>query len=168
MKEGIVAAEVISGENSEADFQAMPAAIFTDPEIAVVGLNQTQAESRGIELSIGKFPFSASGRALASAEPEGFVKIIAERDSGLVLGLEIVGNEASDLISEASLAIEMGATLDDIALTVHPHPTLPESIMEAAENALGKSIHVTNRKPGRVISKPRPDLNVSSAIERTD
>ncbi|MDH2900933.1 MAG: dihydrolipoyl dehydrogenase [archaeon] len=146
MKEGIVAAEVISGENSSADFQAMPAAIFTDPEIAIVGINPEEAKSRGIELLIGKFPFSASGRALAGNDSEGFTKVLADKDSGLVLGVEIVGHEASDLISEASLAIEMGATLEDIGLTVHPHPTLPETLMEASENALGKDIHIVNKQ----------------------
>lgn len=161
MKEGIVAAEVICGENSAADFQAMPAAIFTDPEIAIVGLSQREAESRGTELMIGKFPFSASGRSLASGDAEGFAKIIADRDSGLVLGVEIVGHEASDLISEASLAIEMGATVEDIALTIHPHPTLPESIMEAAENALGKAIHIPNKRPLR--SQPAGTADQTSA-----
>jgi dihydrolipoamide dehydrogenase len=146
MKEGIVAAEVICGENSAADFQAMPSAIFTDPEIAIVGLNPEEARSKGIELSIGKFPFNASGRALAANESEGFTKVLADKDSGLILGVEIVGLEASDLIGEASLAIEMGATLDDIGLTVHPHPTLSETLMEAAENAEGKAIHIMNKQ----------------------
>lgn len=146
MKEGIVAAEVICGKNSAADFQTMPAAIFTDPEIAVVGISENEVRARGIEPVVGKFPFLASGRALAANESEGFVKIIGEKDSGLILGVEIVGNEASDLISEASLAIEMGATLEDVGLTVHPHPTLPEALMEAAENALGKAIHIANRR----------------------
>ncbi len=162
MKEGIVAAEVICGENSEADFHAMPAAIFTDPEIAIVGLSQREAESRGSELLIGKFPFSASGRALAAAEPEGFAKVIADKDSGLVIGVEIVGLDASDLISEASLALEMGATLDDIALTIHPHPTMPEAIMEASENALGKAIHITNRRPHRAQVTTAPSSNASN------
>ena len=146
MKEGIVAAEVICGENSAADFQAMPAAIFTDPEIAIVGINPEEAKSKGIEFSIGKFPFSANARALAANESEGFTKVLADKDSGLVLGVEIVGLEASDLISEASLAIEMGATLDDMGLTVHPHPTLSETLMEAAQNAQGKAIHIMNRQ----------------------
>jgi dihydrolipoamide dehydrogenase len=147
MKEGIVAAEVICGEHSAADFQAMPSAIFTDPEIAVVGLSPEQIRSRGTEPLIGKFPFSASGRALAANDSEGFVKVLADKDSGLVLGVEIVGHEASDLISEASLALEMGATLEDIGLTIHPHPTLPEALMESSENALGKAIHILNRSP---------------------
>jgi dihydrolipoamide dehydrogenase len=144
-REGIVAAETISGLKSSFDNVAMPAAIFTDPEIAVVGLSPAEANSRGIQTRVGKFPFSANGRALASLEPEGFTKIIADKESGLVLGLEIVGQESSDLISEGVLAIEMGAQLDDIALSIHPHPTLPETIMEAAENAEGKAIHIQNR-----------------------
>jgi len=144
-KEGIVAAEVIAGLNSSADFLAMPSAIFTDPEIAIVGMSPKEAVSQQIQITIGKFPFVANGKALASGDPEGFTKIIADRDSGLVLGAEIIGEESTDLISEATLAIEMGATLEDLGLTIHPHPTLPETIMEAAENALGKAIHIQNR-----------------------
>ena len=124
---------------------AIPSAIFTDPEIAVVGMTQNEVISKGIETRIGKFPFIANGKALASSETDGFTKIIAEKESGRVLGVGIVGLEASDLISEATLAIEMGATLEDIALTIHPHPTLPEAFMEAAQNALGKAIHIQNR-----------------------
>lgn len=144
-KEGIVAAEVICGLNSTADFQAMPSVIFTDPEIATVGLSPVEARSQGVELSMGRFPFSANGRALASAESEGFTKIIANKTTGIVIGVGIVGPESSNLISEAALAIEMGSSLEDIGLTVHPHPTLPEALMEAAENALGKAIHIQNK-----------------------
>lgn len=147
-REGIVAAEVIAGQNSSFDNVAIPSAIFTDPEIAVTGLSSAEITTRGIKTVTGKFPFQANGRALATTEAEGFTKIMADADSGLILGAGIVGQEASDLISEITLAIEMGATLEDIALTVHPHPTLPETIMEAAENALGKAIHVTNRPLG--------------------
>ena len=144
-KEGIVAAEVIMGMNSEADFRAIPGVIFTDPEIATVGLTEAQAKEQGFDPIIGKFPFTALGRALLAGETEGFVKIIADKSSDLVLGVHIVGAEASDMISEAALAIEMGATLEDIGLTVHPHPTLPESIMEAAEAAKGKAIHILQK-----------------------
>ena len=144
-REGIVAAEVISGMSSSFDNIAIPSSIFTDPEIATAGLSAKEANERGIKTAIGKFPFIANGRALASLESEGFTKIIADLDSGQVLGVEIVGHESSDLISEGTLAIEMGATLEDIALTIHPHPTLPETLMEAAENALGKAIHIQNR-----------------------
>ena len=88
-----------------------------------------------------RFQFAALGRALTAGEPEGFVKIISNEEDGIVLGVQIVGPEASDLISEAALALEMGATVEDIALTIHPHPTLPEAIMEASEVASGKPIH---------------------------
>jgi len=124
---------------------SIPSAIFTDPEIAIVGLSSADALERNIRTVSGKFPFLANGKSLASSESEGFAKIIADEQTKKILGVEIVGNESSDLISEAALAIELGATLDDIASTIHPHPTLPESIMEAAENALGKAIHIQNR-----------------------
>lgn len=143
-KEGIVAAEVIAGHKSEMDFYAMPAVVFTDPEIASVGLTEKEAIDKGHKVKIGKFPFAALGKALASGESEGFVKVIMDKESENLLGLHIVGHEASSLISEGALAIEMGATIEDIALTIHPHPTLPESIMEAAEAAMGKAIHITN------------------------
>jgi dihydrolipoamide dehydrogenase len=143
-REGIVAAETIAGMTSTFT-SAVPAAIFTDPEIATVGMNPKEVAERKIEAVVGKFPFLANGRALTSAESEGFVKIIADNKSGKILGVEIVGNESSDMIGEASLAMELGATLEDIASTIHPHPTLPESIMEAAESALGKAIHIQNR-----------------------
>ncbi len=143
-REGIIAAEVISGMKSSFDNVAMPSAIFTDPEISIVGLSQADATNQGVQTVTGKFPFSVNGRALASSESDGFVKMIADKNSGLLLGVEIVGGESSDLISEATLAIEMGATLEDISLTIHPHPTLPEAMMEAAENALGRAIHIQN------------------------
>jgi dihydrolipoamide dehydrogenase len=144
-KEGIVAAEVIGGMNSEADFHAIPGVIFTDPEIATVGLTESQAKENGYDPIVGKFPFTALGRAVLAGETEGFTKIVADKASNLVLGVHIVGAEASDLISEAALAIEMGATLEDIGFTVHPHPTLPESVMEAAEAAKGKAIHILQK-----------------------
>jgi len=145
-KDGIVAAEVIAGMNSEADYKGIAWAIFTDPEIASVGLTETQAREKGYNPIVGRFPFTALGRALLSGETEGFVKVVADKESGLVLGVHIVGPEASDIISEAALAIEMGATLEDIQFTIHPHPTLPEAIMEAAEAAKGKAIHIVQRR----------------------
>jgi dihydrolipoamide dehydrogenase len=144
-KEGIVVAEVIAGMNSEADFRAIASAIFTDPEIASVGLTEAQAKEKGYDPIVGKFPFTALGRATIAGETEGFVKIIGDRKSDLVLGVHIVGPEASDLISEAALAIEMGATLEDIALTIHPHPTFGEGVMEAAEAAKKKAIHILQK-----------------------
>ena len=144
-KEGIVAAEAIAGMNSEADFRAIAGVIFSDPEIATVGLTEAQAKEKGYDPIVGKFPFTALGRALLAGETEGFAKIVADRSTDLVLGVHIVGAEASDMISEAALAIEMGATLEDIGLTVHPHLTLPESIMEASEAAKGKAIHILQK-----------------------
>jgi len=140
-KEGVVAAECISGLPSAADWKVIPDAVFCDPEVASVGLTEAKAVQAGYEVKRTRFQFAALGRALASGEGEGFVKIVSKADDGLVLGVQIVGPEASNLISEAALAIEMGATVEDIALTIHPHPTLPEALMEAAESAAGKPIH---------------------------
>ena len=146
-REGLIAAEVIAGHPMEADYRALPAAIFTDPEIATVGWTEAQVREKGLPLVVGKVPFAAIGRALTAGESEGFVKLIADAKTNRLLGAEIVGPDASDLISELALAIEMGASIEDIALTIHPHPTFPEGIMESAEAALGRAIHVLNRKP---------------------
>ena len=143
-KQGVVAAEVIAGEASAADFKAMPGAIWTDPEIATVGLTEAEAKKQGYEPIVGKFPFTALGRAVAVGETDGFVKVVADKQSEQILGIHMVGADVTDLISEAALAIEMGATLDDLALTVHPHPTLPEALMEATEAAKGKAINILN------------------------
>ncbi|WP_245626095.1 dihydrolipoyl dehydrogenase, partial [Haloparvum sedimenti] len=144
-KEGIVAAEVIAGELAALDQQAIPAAVFTDPEIATVGMTEDEAAEAGYEPAVGQMPFNASGRALTTGHTEGFVRIVADEESGVVLGGQIVGPEASELIAEVTLAIEMGATLEDVAATVHTHPTLAEAVMEAAENARGQAIHTLNR-----------------------
>ncbi|PWK05405.1 dihydrolipoyl dehydrogenase [Tumebacillus permanentifrigoris] len=145
-KEGIVAAEVIAGHASEMDAVAIPAVIFTDPEIATVGLSETEAQERGMETVVGKFPFAANGRALTTNDGDGFCTVVAEKSSGVVLGVHIVGPEASTLIGEATLAIEMGATLEDFHLTVHAHPTLSEVLMEAAADADGVAVHIAKRK----------------------
>ncbi|MBI3659033.1 dihydrolipoyl dehydrogenase [Candidatus Acetothermia bacterium] len=144
--EGVVAAEVICGLPSAADFRTIPAVIFTDPEIAYAGWSEEEAKQNGYKPIVGKFPFAALGRAISIGETEGFVKVIADEATKVVLGVHIVGPEASNLISEAALAIEMSATLEDLALTVHPHPTLPEGLMEAAEATMGKAIHILNPK----------------------
>jgi dihydrolipoamide dehydrogenase len=144
-KEGQVAAEVIAGEPAALDYQAIPAAVFTDPEIGTVGLTEAEAEEDGFDTVVGEFPFRASGRALTTGDSEGFVRVVADEASGFLLGAQIVGPEASELIAELGLAIEMGATLEDVAATVHTHPTLAEAVMEACENALGHAIHTLNR-----------------------
>ncbi len=141
-KEGIIAAEVIAGLKSVADFRAIANVAYTDPEIATVGMNEAQAKAAGYDPIVGKFPFTALGRAVLAGETDGFVKIVADRQSQAVLGVHIVGSEVADMISEGALAIEMGATLEDIGFTIHPHPTLPEALMEAAEAATGKAIHI--------------------------
>jgi dihydrolipoamide dehydrogenase len=139
--EAKVAAEAIAGEKSEVDYIAMPAVCFTEPELATVGLNESQAKEEGFEVVSGKFPFQANGRALGLNKTDGFVKVVARKEDGLVLGAQVAGNGASDIISELGLAVETGMTLEDIALTIHAHPTLGEIPMEAAEVALGRPIH---------------------------
>ncbi len=144
--EGEVVAELIAGHNAAMDVRTIPAVVFTDPEIASTGLTEEEAKAKGItNLRVGKFPFAALGRALAVNDTEGFAKVVVDAASGQVLGLHIVGNGASDLISEGALAIEMGAVADDLRLTVHPHPTLSEAIMEASAAALGEAVHIINR-----------------------
>lgn len=130
--EGKVAAEAIAGEKSVVDYLAIPAVCFTDPEMATVGLSEDQAKEEGFEVSTGKFPFAANGRALALNETEGFVKLVARKEDGLLLGGQIVGSGASDMIAEIGLAIEAGMTLEDVAMTIHAHPTLGEITMETA------------------------------------
>jgi dihydrolipoamide dehydrogenase len=144
-KEGEIVAEVIAGHKAAKDWVAIPAAIFTDPEIATVGLSEQQAKEQGIEVRIGKFPFSVLGRAMAVSETDGFFKVVANKKTNELLGVHIVGPEATDLISEGALALEMHAFLEDVGLTIHPHPTLGEGMMEASLHALGRAIHVMNR-----------------------
>ncbi len=144
-KEAEIAAEVIAGHKAAADYLGMPAAIFTDPEVATVGMTETQAKKQGKKIKLGKFPFSVSGRAMSVLEPDGFVKVIVDAEDNRLLGVGIVGPEASDLISEAALAIEMCAFAEDVALTIHPHPTLGESMMEAFKHSLKEAIHIMNR-----------------------
>jgi dihydrolipoamide dehydrogenase len=145
-KEGLVCAEAIAGKKTAYDVVGMPAVIFTDPEIATVGLTEAEAKAKGLDAKVGVFPFVANGRALSVGEPDGQVKMIADAKSGRLLGVHIVGPEASNLIAEATLAIEMGANIEDLALTVHAHPTLPEALMETAEATLGHAIHIFQRK----------------------
>jgi dihydrolipoamide dehydrogenase len=144
--EGKVAAEAIAGLPSEIDYKCIPAVVFSDPEIAGVGLSEAEAVKQGIEVAVGKFNFAANGRALSLNAGEGFVKLVADKKTGLVLGGQIAGPGASDLIAEIALAVEMGATLEDIALTIHAHPTLGEVVMETAEVALGHPIHAMPSK----------------------
>ena len=141
-REGIIAAEVIAGQKSVFEPQCIPAVVFTDPEVAWVGLTETEAETQGREISVARFPWAASGRAATLNRNEGLTKIIAHPETGQILGVGIVGVGAGELIAEGAMAIEMGALSSDLALTIHPHPTLSETLMEAAELVSGSSTHL--------------------------
>jgi dihydrolipoamide dehydrogenase len=145
-KEGLVAAAVIAGQKDEYDARCVPAVIFTSPEMASVGLQEDEARKQGREVVVGQFPFAANGRALSLMEGDGFVKVVADAKTDEVLGVHMVGPEVTELVAEAALAIEMGATTEDIARTIHAHPTLPEAVMEAAEAVHKMAVHIFQRK----------------------
>jgi dihydrolipoamide dehydrogenase len=140
--EGKIAAEAIAGHPAQIDYLAIPAVVFSDPELASVGYTEKQAKEEGIEVNAAKFPFAANGRALALNATDGFVKLVTRKEDGLVIGAQIAGPSASDMIAELGLAIEAGMTAEDLAMTIHAHPTLGEITMEAAEVAIGSPIHV--------------------------
>lgn len=140
-REAILASLHICGFSSESR-GAVPWAVFTDPEISFVGETEAEARARNAQILVGRFPFSASGRAQAVRQPEGFVKVIADKEDHRILGAGFVGPHASELIGEAALAVKMGATIEDVASTIHPHPTLSEAFQEAAEAAIGEAIHI--------------------------
>lgn len=142
MYEGKVAAEVIAGIPSASEYRAVPAVVYTDPQIAVCGLGEEQARSRNRKVTVTRFPWTASGRAVSMGAGTGMTKMIIDPDSQRVLGVGIVGREAGEMISEGVLAIEMGALAEDLALSMHPHPTLSEAEEEAAEAFLGSSTHI--------------------------
>ena len=135
--EGKIAAEAIAGQSSVVDYRAMPAVCYVDPEIATTGLTAAQAKEQGLDVKASKFPFSANGRATSKKATDGFVRLVSLKDSGVIVGAQIIGDSASDMISELTLAIESGSTVEDIALTIHPHPSLSEAVMDAADVALG-------------------------------
>lgn len=145
-REGKVAAEVIAGRPSAFDNVAVPAVLFTHPEIAWTGLTEKQTQDRNIPFTVGRFPLTALGRAKSIGKTDGFVKVIVQKETSLILGVGIVGENASELISEGTLAIEMGACLEDLIVSIHPHPTFSESIMEAAEMAAEGSVHLLKGK----------------------
>jgi dihydrolipoamide dehydrogenase len=141
-REGKVVAEVIAEHRSAFDNRAIPAVVYTDPEIAWAGLTEREAKAEGIRVKVGKFPLRALGRARTLGRTEGFAKVISDPVSGFVLGVAMVAPHASELIAEATLALELGASLEDVLVTIHPHPTLSEAILEAAEVAAGTPVHV--------------------------
>src|SRR2546429_5699113 len=145
--EGVCAVENIAGHgNRVPDYHAAPNCIYTDPEIAHVGLGEKEAKEKGIAVKVGRFPFAASGRALTLGQSEGYVKVLADAESGSLLGAHIIGPRATDLIAEATLAVQNGLTMEQLDRTIHAHPTLPESLMEAALAAQGRAIHIPNRR----------------------
>ena len=141
-EEGVVCANLIAGKHGHINYDAIPNIVYTWPEVATVGKTSAQCEAAGIATKIGKFPFIANGRAKSMGESRGFVKLIADAHSDLLLGAQIVGPNASELIAELTLAIEFSASAEDIALTVHGHPTLSETVKEAALAVSGSAIHV--------------------------
>ena len=143
--EGRVAAEVAAGLPAAMDPSVIPLAFFTEPEVLVAGLSERAAREQGLEVAATRFPFAAAGRALTLNESEGFLQLVAEASTGRLLGIQVAGSGATELAGEAALAIEMTATLDDLALTLHPHPTLAEAFVEAADLALGKPRHIFKR-----------------------
>jgi dihydrolipoamide dehydrogenase len=143
--EGLIAAERIAGNGEGSPYATVPAVVFTEPEIVTVGLSDAAAADRSQSTVTGEFPLRASGRALTTGHTEGFVRLVADAESHEVLGGAVVGLDASELSGELTLAVDTGRTLEELAATIHAHPTLSEAIMEAAGNALGRPIHTNNR-----------------------
>jgi len=147
--EARVAVDVIAGKEARFDHRAIPAVVFTDPEIAWAGLTETEARKNNREITIAKFPWGASGRAQTLGRPDGFTKLILDPETEEILGLGLVGSGAGELIGEGVFAIEMGALAEDLAWSIHPHPTLSETLMEAAEVYLGTSPHLYQKPSQR-------------------
>ena len=142
MAQGEMVAEIVAGRKRVWDKRAIPAVCFTDPEIVTAGLSPDEARAQGYEVRVGLFPFSANGRAMTTQQEDGFVRAVARADTNLVVGLQAVGAGVSELSSAFSLALEMGARLEDIAGTIHAHPTRSEGLQEAALKALGHALHI--------------------------
>jgi dihydrolipoamide dehydrogenase len=142
MAQGEMVAEIVAGRKRAWDKRSIPAVCFTDPEIVTAGLSPDEARAQGYEVRIGQFPFNANGRAMTTEAEDGFVRAVARADTNLVLGLQAVGAGVSELSSAFSLALEMGARLEDIAGTIHAHPTRSEGLQEAALKALGHALHI--------------------------
>lgn len=146
MKEGEVVAEIIAGEDKKMDYRVVPWAIFSSPEIAACGLTEEEAKEQGIDVVTGEFPFTANGKAVSMNATDGFVKVVARKEDKVIIGAQIIGPEASVMISELALAIQKNLKLDDVAETIHTHPTLPEAVMEATKVPLGSVTHIVLRK----------------------
>jgi len=142
MAQGEMVAEIIAGHKRSWDKRAIPAVCFTDPEIVTAGQSPDEARQGGVATKIGLFPFSANGRAMTKLAENGFVRVIARADNHLIVGLQAVGQDVSELSTAFGLALEMGARLEDVAGTIHAHPTMGEAFQEAALRALGQAIHI--------------------------
>jgi dihydrolipoamide dehydrogenase len=145
-REGMSLAEILAGRPGWPEYEATPQTISTDPEIASAGFTEAKAREAGIEALVGRFPFTASGKAVSVGKTNGFVKVVAEKGSHRILGVHVVGPDAFDIAEEGVLAIEMGARLEDIVLTLHPHPTFCEAVREACAAALGESTNIVSKK----------------------
>jgi dihydrolipoyl dehydrogenase len=145
-REAKLVAALIAGEPAPVGEVVIPAAIYTDPEVAWAGLTGKEAQEKGLDVVSGTFPFRVSGRALTLNAPEGFVKTLADAKTGLIRGVTVIGHNASEVISEAALALEMRASLKDLHGAVAPHPTLSEALIESIDAALGQAIHIVNRR----------------------
>jgi dihydrolipoamide dehydrogenase len=155
--DGLVVAAAIAGEKSYKDYKVVPWVIFSDPEVAGVGLSEDEAKAKGYSVLVGKFPFAANGRALSTNEGDGLIKVVLDAKTEQILGVQMVGPDVSTQIAEAALAIEMGACAEDVIRTIHSHPTLPEAFPEAVEAAFYKSIHIYKpapKKTGTVCASP--------------
>ena len=145
-EEGMMVADIIAGHKALMNYDCIPWVIYTHPEMAWVGKTEQQLKAEGVEIKVGKFPFAASGRAMAANDTQGFVKLIADAKTDRILGCHIIGGNASELIAQAVIAMEFGSTAEDLALTVFAHPSLSEAVHEAALAVDGHAIHVANRK----------------------
>lgn len=144
--EGEIAAENAMGKSSVVDYRVVPRCIYTMPEIAAVGMTEKEARGERVDVAVGRFPFTANGKAAILGEREGFVKVVADSGSGQVLGIHVLGPHATDLIAEAALCMKMGGTFEEISSTIHAHPTLSEAIREAALDVEGMAFHIPPRK----------------------
>jgi dihydrolipoamide dehydrogenase len=144
--EARVAIDAIAGDGGVFEPRAIPAVVFTDPEVAWCGLTETEAKKQGRQVEVAKFPWAALGRAVAIDRPDGMTKLVIDPTTERVLGVGIVGSGAGELIAEGVLAVEMAATATDVKLSIHPHPTLSETLMESAEVFFGQSTHVYKPK----------------------
>jgi dihydrolipoamide dehydrogenase len=141
-EEGVALAERLAGQAGHVNYAAIPGVVYTWPEVASVGQNEEELKAAGIAYTVGKFPFSANGRARAMGETEGFVKILADKATDRVLGAHTIGPDAGTLIAELTLAMEFGASAEDVARTCHAHPTLSEAVKEAALAVGGRALHI--------------------------